>query len=64
MKSICRLFLEVLEDYKVYSAYLILNFESAFLELLKLSKSVFLKREIEFTCLQITELNFQHRQQK
>ena len=56
MNIFCRLFLKVLEDYKVYSAYLILNFGSAFLELLKLFKSIFFKRKIKFTFLQIVTI--------
>ena len=41
MKSIYSSFLKVLEDYKIYYAYSLLNFESAFLELLRLLKSIF-----------------------
>ena len=56
MKYFCRLFLKVLADYKVYLAYLILNFESAFLKLLKLFKINFFKRKIKFTFSQIVTI--------
>ena len=56
MKYFCKLFLKVLKDYKVYSAYLILNFESAFPELLKLFKIIFFKYKIKFTFLKISTI--------
>ena len=52
-KIICRFFLKVLEHCKLYSAYSILNFECAFLELIKLFKRIFFKRKIKFVFLPI-----------
>ena len=37
----------------MYSAFSILNLEYAFLELLKLPKSIFFKRKVKFSFLQI-----------
>ena len=48
MISTFRSFLKVLESYKLYYAYSVLNFDSAFLEMLKLLKSIFLKCKIKF----------------
>ena len=53
LKSIGRFFLKVVEDNKLYTAYAILNFELAFLELLKLFKSIFFKCKIKFVFLPI-----------
>ena len=43
--------LKVLEDYKLYNVYSMLNFDSTFVEMLKLLKSMFLKRKIKFAFL-------------
>ena len=43
----------MLEDYKLFYTYSMLNFDSAFLEMLKLLKSIFLKCKIKFTFLPI-----------
>ena len=53
MKRNFRSFLMVLEDYKLCYAYSMLNFNSTFLEMLKLLESIFLKRNIKFTFLPI-----------
>ena len=52
MKSTSRSFLKVLEDYKLCYAYSMLNFYSAFLQMLKLL-SIFLKRKIKFAFVSI-----------
>ena len=49
MKSTFRSFFKVLEEYKLYYAYSTLNFDSAFLEMLKLLKGIFL--ECKIVCL-------------
>ena len=53
MKSTFRFILKVLKDYKLYYAYSMLNFDSAFLVTLKLLKSIFVKRKIKFAFLPI-----------
>ena len=46
-------FLKMLEDYKLYRAYSMLNFDSTFLQMLKLLRNIFLKGKIKFAFLPI-----------